>query len=264
MVSYLGNMTSDQKDKKKDLIDTWIRHLDNWFPHLNEKTYFVPPLHVNIIALAPHQRGTDSKDITYDGKDNRGVFEQNQTLTSDERDNRAQLSTIHSLWHLANNRQPPEKMVVLTRYGVGNYLDKTLTGESRSKKRKITRTAANVPSLLFPVPRESEDLSIRRGDFDILIIHHEFGFIIIEVKTLGDREGNPNFMTVLENKLSQAVKQLNRLERTLRYIVNDVKDVKIPVTKALALPHIDREKLSAALHNTSNVELQKVCLSSCY
>ena len=53
----------------------------------------------------------------------------------------------------------------------------------RKKGRKSKKAKGNDPKVkdFFPTPTASR---LQRGDFDILIVHKEYGFIIIEVCSL--------------------------------------------------------------------------------
>nr|KAG5685808.1 hypothetical protein BaRGS_001220 [Batillaria attramentaria] len=102
---------------------------------------------------------------------------------------------------------------------------------------------------MLPTPKDLPP-DRRRGDFDILIIHPQFGFLIIEIKSVGDRFNPSMSDKQKENevlkKLKLAIKQLNKEKEVLRHLVSDM--LSTPRIKtALVLPHVMKTQLQKIL-----------------
>ncbi|XP_070206743.1 uncharacterized protein [Littorina saxatilis] len=98
------------------------------------------------------------------------------------------------------------------------------------------------------VPRAADlDLQYRRGDFDVLIIHRQYGVMVGEVKSVG---WNQDFVKPSQSdadadvakRVEKAVRQLHKSETVVRHLLSDVvKDLK--VKKTLFLPFICCDQL---------------------
>ena len=111
---------------------------------------------------------------------------------------------------------------------------------------------------IFSRPRDL-DTAYRRGDFDILIIHPEHGVIILEVKAVGDTFSLSEELhqsvgaqyEVIRKKVEQSLKQLEKEEKVLRYLLQDVGAASVPVAKGLILPNLPKQTVLAALMHDS-------------
>ena len=85
-----------------------------------------------------------------------------------------------------------------------------------------------------------------RGEFDFLLIHRHYGFIVWEVKSAGAHE---SFLQrpcgFLEKRISQTVHQLNKAHRFLADMLFDLAPVR--VTKVMVLPYISSWQALQAL-----------------
>ena len=176
-VSAADDAEDRVKQQRQKLVERWVEQLPDWFPDLCTKTHFVPPIHVNKtkeknLALSNTDPGSrHSGDLTH----------VTETKQSDFRDDRAQLSVERVFWNLSGQR-PEDVMVVLSKFSLDNYMNKTLLGacgeKRKGKKSKKAKVSNPKVKDFFPTPT---DARLQRGDFDILIVHKEYGFIIIEV-----------------------------------------------------------------------------------
>lgn len=92
----------------------------------------------------------------------------------------------------------------------------------------------------------------RRGDFDVLIIHSQYGLIVGEIKSVGANPKDvPDLDQALANKVKTAVGQLNKEEEVLRHLVSDMDPVNI--TKTLILPNVTSGQLRKALSTNPTV-----------
>ena len=136
---------------------------------------------------------------------------------------------------------------------------------------------------IFSRPRDL-DIADRRGNFDILIIYPEHGFIILEVKAMGDAFSLSEKLhqsvgaqyEVIIKKVEQSLKQLEKEEKVLRYLLQDVGAASVPVAKGLILPNLPKQIVLAALMHDSRatevsmiqcqplfVSVCRLCLSVC-
>ena len=90
------------------------------------------------------------------------------------------------------------------------------------------------------------------GEFDVLIIHRQYGLSVGEVRSVG---GDPQKITDLDKaiarKVGTGVKQLNKSALVLRHLVSDMNPVH--VTKILMLPNITSGQLRQALSTNATV-----------
>lgn len=250
----------DEKEEKRKLVDLWIKYLADWFPDLERKTYFVPPLHVNAKRLT----GTSTESKAYSAVSDMSelAFQEEEISTSDIRYEHAQSLVVNRLHDFLTNSETEEVMVVLTKYEVSHYMDKSVTGDEMTKNQRKRRRLSNdrdLPSHYFPVPRESDEKGIQRGRFDILIIHKQYGFIVIQVKAIGDREMGESLNEAVMKRISKAKMKTEHLEKVLKHIISDV-TVNIPISSVLALPHLDRRLLESALMKANDENAMTVSI----
>lgn len=74
------------------IADTFLEIIYDWFPELPESTYFLPPVHMNIV------HSTKVKEV-----ETMHVTEVQATLESDWRDDEVMQRTLHCLRALANS-----------------------------------------------------------------------------------------------------------------------------------------------------------------
>ncbi|KAK7483874.1 hypothetical protein BaRGS_00024891 [Batillaria attramentaria] len=113
----------------------------------------------------------------------------------------------------------------------------------------------------LPCPRKFPDPAMRRGDFDILILHREYGLLVLEIKSVGDKfdsssKENQKDDEVLK-KLQKAVDQLNKQQTMLRFMVSD-KQPLVRVLASLVFPNVTREQLERILQNNPT-DKNKLC-----
>ncbi|XP_076466984.1 uncharacterized protein LOC143298141 isoform X2 [Babylonia areolata] len=228
------------KSRRDQLTQEWMPQLDIWFPDLLKKTYFVPPVHVNKTDLTDEQQQMlPSSSLLHQA--------QGPTKESDFRGDAAQLTVERALWRLARKEGDKVVMVVLSNFNLDNYLNKTLSGapvRKKRRRRKDRKTEDPQARESFPFPPASE----ARGEFDLLLVLKDYGFLIIEIKAVGDIQQG-SLEDALQKELSQALRQLNKRQGQLDTIASDLggQGARIPVTKIGAFPHVTREKLTEVM-----------------
>nr|KAG5694831.1 hypothetical protein BaRGS_019208 [Batillaria attramentaria] len=151
---------------------------------------------------------------------------------TDSRDDIAQQHVLYCLQTLGEQRQ--EAMFVMSSLDFTHYLNKL----------DATHAAQ------FPLPG---DLSAtqREGDFDVIVIHREYGVLLGEIKSLGIHDNNPTDKAVAD-KVSKAVKQLDKCEQVVNHVMSDVAPG-VSVRKTLILPYISRTQLQHVLDGDSQL-----------
>nr|KAG5688820.1 hypothetical protein BaRGS_017052 [Batillaria attramentaria] len=107
----------------------------------------------------------------------------------------------------------------------------------------------------FPLPGDLPATQ-REGDFDVIVIHRKYGVLLGEIKSVGIRDNNPTDKAVAD-KVSKAVKQLDKCEKVVNHVMSDVAPG-VSVRKTLILPYISRTQLQHVLDGDSQLA-QRVC-----
>lgn len=90
----------------------------------------------------------------------------------------------------------------------------------------------------------------KEGDFDLLIIHPCYGFVVFEVKAFGDNL-TKHHMTQqdhkkIRRKLNEAILQLERAKVVLSQLVSDIAPG-LRITKTIVLPYLTAAQVQQAL-----------------
>ena len=129
--------------------------------------------------------------------------------------------------------------MVISELEFGHYLD--------DQTDPITAAACTLlprPSTMTPGHQD--------GEFDVLIIHKQYGLIVGEVKSVGaDPQKISDLGKAIQSRVGKAVKQLERSAGVLRHVVKDMDPVN--VTKILMLPNVTSDQLLQALSTNSTL-----------
>nr|KAG5692897.1 hypothetical protein BaRGS_031401 [Batillaria attramentaria] len=151
---------------------------------------------------------------------------------TDSRDDFAQQHVLHCLQTLGEQRQ--EAMFVMSSLDFTDYLNKL----------DATHAAQ------FPLPGDLPATQ-REGDFDVIVIHREYGVLLGEIKSVGIHGNNPTDKAVAD-KVTKAVKQLDKCEKVVNHVMSDVAPG-VSVRKTLILPYISRTQLQHVLDGDSQL-----------
>nr|KAG5688813.1 hypothetical protein BaRGS_017045 [Batillaria attramentaria] len=102
----------------------------------------------------------------------------------------------------------------------------------------------------FPLPGDLPATQ-REGDFDVIVIHRKYGVLLGEIKSVGIHDNNPTDKAVAD-KVSKAVKQLDKCEKVVNHVMSDVAPG-VSVRKTLILPYISRTQLQHVLDGDSQL-----------
>ncbi|XP_070206138.1 uncharacterized protein [Littorina saxatilis] len=232
--------------------------VNDWYPRLEERAYFVPPVHFNMVRYDTHHVGgqhsphTDQVQVLVPKAPVKTKRKREQSvLMSDVQNDRTTQRLRACLRALAEEQN--EVMFVLSQLDYGDYLGEPCY-------------SAAVRCFHSPKDFVQEELKgkdvFHRGDFDILIFHREYGVLVGEVKTVGDNFSILDLTqkqqdAIVAKKVEQAVKQLNKAEKVLAHLLSDLQPPP-RVRKSVMLPNIARSQLQRVLHNNPQLE-EAVC-----
>ena len=95
--------------------------------------------------------------------------------------------------------------------------------------------------------------NLLKGDFDILILHHKYGLVTMEVKAVGAQ-----LKTVVDS-VQKSIEQLNKATTVLHHHASGLTPTPIRVTRCLMMPYITSQQLSKALETDSDAAQVSVC-----
>lgn len=98
----------------------------------------------------------------------------------------------------------------------------------------------------------------KQGDFDVLIIHRQYGIITCEIKICGYNFQDLQLSQLdidkqVTRKLKQAAGQLDKAEAVLRHLVSDIAPG-LRITKVIVVPHLTSESIQRAITNDFNLK----------
>ena len=232
------------KTEVQAAMTSWQQSVQQTYPDLLQRTYFLPPppvSHISADAVRVAGPHTDNETQQPVSKFSPAAGLQE----SDVRDDATQERVLRCLRNVAAEAQN-EAMFVISHLSYADYLSDPAY-------------AAAASALPRPVDLKSENK--HRGDFDVLILHREYGVLVGEIKTVGDMlcslTEEEKDQKVLE-RVRQAAKQLQKADLILRHLVSDQQSPP-RIRKTLMLPNVTRAKLQSVL--TRDPQLSQV---SCF
>ncbi|XP_025113483.1 uncharacterized protein LOC112575710 [Pomacea canaliculata] len=247
----------------------WLQWVEAAFPDLESRAYFLPPVYFNrvpmsrqliadqnvlVLQSAPGQAGQCSSPTTvsYPPSPEEGP-QPALVQDSDVRNDAAMQRLLVCLQHLFElmSDQNKEVLVTLSQLQFGQYLGEPSYAAAAAQ---LPRPANISPSL----PREW-----KRGDFDVLLIHRQYGLVICEVKASGDNVealsmSQEDINHIIRNKLREAILQLNKAEAMLSHLVSDIA-LGLRITKTIALPNLTAHQVQQAVSGDTQLS-QDLCL----
>nr|KAG5712048.1 hypothetical protein BaRGS_020774 [Batillaria attramentaria] len=114
----------------------------------------------------------------------------------------------------------------------------------------LKKPAYAAAARLLPKP-ETLSPHLRRGDFDLLVIHRSFGILVGELKALGlsaadAQKSQAESDADLVNRLERAVKQLAKSDTVLRHLTADVAP-SVMIRMTVILPYVPLSQLQRDL-----------------
>ncbi|KAK7095123.1 hypothetical protein V1264_006573 [Littorina saxatilis] len=213
----------------------WRDRIEEWYPGLLERTFFLPPVVMRQTRYEEEQLASgQSVLVAKPPVDKRGRGQGPVLSESDVREEDCQQKVLNCLQQLSVEEK--EVMFILSQLKFGNYLG-------------APSYAAAASALPRPIDLKKDQK--HQGDFDVLIIHKRCGIIVGEIKSVGaDKtffdKSQPEQDQLIKKKIEQSIKQLKKAEDVLLHIVSDMKK-RPKVSKSLMMPNITRTQLQRVL-----------------
>lgn len=137
-----------------------------------------------------------------------------------------------------------ETFICLSQFSFGSYL-----GEQR-----FAKAAAQLP-LPSNLPK-TLPWSWRQGDFNVLLIHKNYGFVICEVKAVSYNtvaEEQEKQVAGVTKKLKEAAEHLKKAEAMLKHLVSDIA-TGIRITTTIACPNITTHQMQQIIFQNPKLE----------
>ncbi|XP_025113150.1 uncharacterized protein LOC112575472 isoform X2 [Pomacea canaliculata] len=196
---------------------------------------------------APGQAGQLSKPAMIASASETSIPQIAPVNDSDVRDDLASQRVFCCLQKMYENKR--EVLFGMSHFRFGQYLSESCYSAACSK---------------LPLPRNLPNSSSkdRQGDFDILIIHRMYGFVVFEVKSFGGRLKESNILGSdldynIRKKLRSAMSQLDKAEAMLSHLVSDIAPG-LRITKTIAFPNLTTRQIQDAVSEDTQLA-QNLC-----
>ncbi|XP_025114499.1 uncharacterized protein LOC112576346 isoform X2 [Pomacea canaliculata] len=239
----------------------WLQWVEAAFPDLESQAYFLPPVYVNRVPMTRQSVGGQDVWVLQHAPGQAcqsmepattppvvSISQPFLVQDSDTRDDAAMQRVLLHLQRLFD--QNGEVLVGISQLQFGQYLGEPCYAAEAAQ----LPLPANLPPDL---PR-----NWKKGDFDVLLIHRHYGFVVCEVKSFGEnvREldlTQQDINSNIKRKLRQAVSQLDKAEAMLSHLVSDVcPDLRI--TKTIAVPNLPTAWVQQAISDDPQLS-QDLC-----
>ncbi|XP_025111735.1 uncharacterized protein LOC112574722 [Pomacea canaliculata] len=152
---------------------------------------------------------------------------------SDVRADKAMQRVLVCLDKMAAEKR--EIMFVLSQFTFGQYLGEPCYAPA----------AASMP-LAQTLPKASTN--DKQGSFDVLVIHRHYGFVVCDVRAIGDSLNMSMSQLDIEirNKLRNAISKLDKAEAMLSHLVSDIAPG-LRITKTIAVPNLTARQVQNSL-----------------
>ncbi|XP_025111733.1 uncharacterized protein LOC112574721 [Pomacea canaliculata] len=274
----LIHQTTGAQATLSDVEIFWLQWVEAAFPDLNSRAYFLPPVYFNrvpmtrqIVAgkdvqvLLPEKGGMDrfgqicgssnQQELNYAGLNSNHQVTRppvtSQASTSpnasvQDSDIRYDAAMRQVLFCLQNlSEKTGEVFVGITRFHFGQYL----TEPGFAVVAAQLPRASNLPPHL---PK-----NWKQGEFDVLLIHRYYGFVVCNVMSFGDITNQlcmsqDDIDETIRRKLTDAMSQLDKAEAMLSHLVSDIAPG-LRITKTIALPNLTARQLQQAISHDSQL-----------
>ena len=262
-------MQATQQGQQSDVEKAekfWLSRIQEWYPDRHTKTYLMPPVRFNRVNCSVLEVSEGMKALVLQSSPQEASQQQVPRKERRQRttlDNSQQPDLMRPMW--SNN---PGSRVDFPKVPEDHIKDDTAMDKVRRSLRVLGEVQEEpmmvVSDLKFqgylggatsPVERavcarllRATDVK-RQGDFDIIIIHRLYGFILGEVKSV-DRVSD------IKVRVKKAVDQLNVSQKALNHVSSDLAPVR--VMKTVILPNITSSQLLQELSKDKHKQLSEV------
>ncbi|XP_070207989.1 uncharacterized protein [Littorina saxatilis] len=195
----------------------------------------------------PSKKAPKATDASQPTQTSRASRSQGIKVTVRECDVQADFTQQHVLYNLQElGTRRHEVMFVLSELNFKDYLNKPFYAKQTSKLPK----PGNIPA--------KDRHHGKQGDFDVLLIHRQYGILVGEVKSVGKTRASQVDVEVIR-VLQKAVKQLDKCEVHARHMVSDIAS-ELTVRKTLFLPYVSSSQLRRVLSASEQLK-EAICRS---
>ncbi|XP_025102176.1 uncharacterized protein LOC112568877 [Pomacea canaliculata] len=248
------------KETLSDQAQTfWLQWVQAAFPDLHSRAYFLPPVYFNrvpvtrqsvagqdvlVLQSAPGQAGQSNQVPTSSfSAAHPSISHPPRLQDSDVRDDASMQRIFVCLQKMFEENR--DVVVGLTQLQFGQYLGEPC----------YAAAAMHLPlpsSLPSSLPQ-----NWKRGDFDVLLIHRQYGLVVCEVKAFGDnirvlKMSQQDVSNNIKKKLKDAASQLDKAEAMLFHLVSDIAPG-LRITKVIAFPNLTGHQLQQAISSDNNL-----------
>ncbi|XP_076453494.1 uncharacterized protein LOC143288753 [Babylonia areolata] len=227
-------------------VTFWRERVTEWYPRWREKPIFIPPVQLNRTfhstqtVLGQDVTVQDPPPLPPKSSDELTIH-----VNSDVREDKTQQKILLYLHQLCSTSQ--EAMLVLSQLRYEDYLNEP---------------SFHAAAKTLPRCEDLKEEGKARGDFDILLIHRQYGIGQIEIKAVGDLFPIQSLTVSQEDqfvgkRVKRAIRQLMKGRDVLRHLVKDVQHSPL-VHSSLMLPHVSRTQLQRVLEARPELK-QNLC-----
>ncbi|XP_025112762.1 uncharacterized protein LOC112575255 isoform X2 [Pomacea canaliculata] len=244
-VRLISHKTGAQGTLPDQAQTFWLQWVEASFPDLNSRAYFLPPVYFKRVPMVRQSIAAQDVLVLQSASGQAGQSAAVQTCLpqpprvqdSDVRDDAAMQRVLFCLKEMAE--QKGEVLFAMSNLQFGEYLGEPCYAAAAAQ----LALPATLPSTLPP--------NWKQGDFDVLLIHRHYGFVVCEVKAFGDNVHALNMSPqVIEDKirdkLKEAATQLDKAAAMLSHLVSDITPG-LRITKVIAVPNLKADQVKQAL-----------------
>ncbi|XP_025100575.1 uncharacterized protein LOC112567909 [Pomacea canaliculata] len=255
----ISTMTGEPMRELQKAHKLWLEWIKTAFPLFDTRSYFLPPVYIRRVPMTQQSIACQRVFILKtEDRPSSPVKHPSMTPSSTERPQVSnipcvQQSDMHDDEAIERvlvslkifSKLHKEVFMCLSQFSFGSYL-----GEPRFAAAHLP-LPSNLPSTL--------PWSWRQGDFDVLLIHKLYGFVIMEIKAVGCNiaKSQEEKKEYVRKKLTDAIEQLNKAEAMLKHLVSDITSG-VRITKAIACPNLTAKQIHEVLLDSVEVQ-QALC-----
>ncbi|XP_025112758.1 uncharacterized protein LOC112575254 [Pomacea canaliculata] len=278
------SLPSPQGALSSEAEQFWIQWVEAAFPDLDSRAYFLPPVYFNRVPMTRQSaagqnvlvlQSTPKPPVKLMGlEENLGDLLSSSEINtssnvdektsnhlktvpspaqdsipqpapvqdSDIRNDAAMQRVLFSLQKLSEKTK--EVLVGISQLQFGQYLGEPC----------YAAAAKHLPrpdTLPSPLSRKRKE-----GDFDVLLIHRQYGLVICEVKAFGDNLKDLSMKQQdidknIRKKLKDAITQLDKAEAMLSHLVSDIAPG-LRISKTIAVPNLTAHQVQQAVSGDFN------------
>lgn len=237
-----------QEEILKKAETFWLQWIDETFPDFDKQAYFCPPIYIKRVPMTERKVGGQHVLMLKDQNQEAPrlqepvlvshlPFTQDSDMIFDE----AMERVLFSLQQMTEAHQ--EVFVCLSKFPFGSYLNEP----------DFAPAAAHLP-LPTNLP-QTFPWSWRQGDFDVLIIHRNYGFVVCEIKAVSynNEKTEEEQDESVKKKFAEAIPQLNKAETMLSHLVSDIAPG-MRISKTIACPNLTTLQIQKILNEDEQLQ----------